>query len=186
MSETEGFLLPYDFPENGAIPPHDQRLRIALYQAFNGMCFYTCQPINLADMQVDHVVPRALGGPDNVYNYAPTSSQTNRDKSAAFDQSAVIPVLYLIRTSYAPRVLQLLEASDLLPKPVKNPATHPTRRSDKNSTPIFHIMTDEEIEQEVGLFQYVTDVMNNTGIVARAEPNKVYDFSCFVRRTTPH
>jgi CRISPR-associated endonuclease Csn1 len=49
----------------------------------NGVCLYTGDalvPTNLDEYVIDHIVPRAKGGPDSVFNYVLTTSKTNDDK----------------------------------------------------------------------------------------------------------
>lgn len=45
--------------------------RKALYRAFNGQCFWTGNLLDYSNMGIDHVIPKAKGGPDNFLNYVP-------------------------------------------------------------------------------------------------------------------
>lgn len=58
-------------------------LRYELFKAQGGRCLYTDDPLaetELDNYRVDHIVPRAKGGPDSRLNYALTLNQTNDDK----------------------------------------------------------------------------------------------------------
>ena len=56
-------------------------LKMELLKAQNGECLYKPKdkliPERLDDYVIDHVVPRARGGPDSVINYALTTRVTN-------------------------------------------------------------------------------------------------------------
>lgn len=45
----------------------DLKLRKAIYEAFEGRCFYTGQPVSFEKMCIDHVVPKSKGGENNIY-----------------------------------------------------------------------------------------------------------------------
>lgn len=52
-------------------------LRKAIYDAFDGKCFYTGQQLEFEEMHVDHLVPKSKGGQDCIANYVLTSSSYN-------------------------------------------------------------------------------------------------------------
>ena len=54
--------------------------RLAVYQKYNGHCAYCGCEIELRNMQVDHVVPKAIGGADSVDNFLPTCRLCNHYK----------------------------------------------------------------------------------------------------------
>lgn len=58
-------------------------LRYELWKAQGGICLYTgecLKPTDLASYHIDHIVPRAQGGPDAMVNYVLTTNETNEDK----------------------------------------------------------------------------------------------------------
>jgi len=87
---------------------HDSDLRKAIFKAFNGKCFYTGQVIDESDMVIDHVVPKNRGGEDSVFNYVLTTRLLNANKTDTLDEDKVKPLLYLVETIYAPKVIKIL------------------------------------------------------------------------------
>ena len=53
--------------------------REAVYDKFGGRCAYTGKPLG-DDWQVDHIVPKALGGTDNIDNLVPVLPIVNHYK----------------------------------------------------------------------------------------------------------
>ena len=103
----------FRFPEEGDYPVSDKVMRKAIYKTFNGKDFYTGREINIEEMVIDHVIPKALGGPDNVFNYVPTTSRINGAKSDSFDEIGAIGTLSALRIIYAPKVLREIERSQI-------------------------------------------------------------------------
>lgn len=101
-------LLPFDFPAEGEVNSADPLVRRVIHKAYGAVDFWTRAPLPLAGMQLDHVFPRALGGPNNVFNLVPTSAGMNIGKSDTFDDAAFVPVLAIIRAVYAPRIMPAL------------------------------------------------------------------------------
>lgn len=99
-------LAAFAFPAEAAAPTSDPAMRRALLEAHGGLDYYTRQPLAPGDMVVDHVVPRSLGGPDNVFNYVPTTQPVNGAKGGKFDPLAATAVLSVLRTHYAPKALR--------------------------------------------------------------------------------
>ena len=97
------------FPVQYDVPSNDPLLRKAIYKAFKGRCFYTSLPIDTSEMEVDHIIPRSLGGADNIFNYVLTSLRPNRVKSDKFDNSATAGLLFHVRLNYAPKVVELYQ-----------------------------------------------------------------------------
>lgn len=64
-----------------------QLLREELWDIQKGLCFITEQPIDLSlhknNLDIDHIIPRKLGGKDNKSNLALTFSSANRSKQAS-------------------------------------------------------------------------------------------------------
>ena len=91
------------------ISPSNTKLRESIYEAFDGKCFYTGQTVLFDDMHIDHVVPKIQGGRNCISNYVLTSSTLNLKKNGKLNLSMIEPVLYIIKTVYAPKVLKLLK-----------------------------------------------------------------------------
>lgn len=60
----------------------NKRTREIVYNKYNGRCAYCGDKIEIKDMQVDHVVPKRLGGLDEVTNYNPSCRLCNHYKRA--------------------------------------------------------------------------------------------------------
>ncbi len=101
-------LHQFDFPKDADFYTFERKLRIAIHEAFEGKDYYTGLPLPFDQMSIDHVLPRSLKGPDNFYNYVPTTSEINSAKASNFDPSHV-HVLKHIQSVYTPRVLALLK-----------------------------------------------------------------------------
>jgi CRISPR-associated endonuclease Csn1 len=59
-------------------------LKMELHKAQGGICLYTGEGLavtSLEDYVIDHIVPRAEGGPDAAVNYVLTTRRTNDDKA---------------------------------------------------------------------------------------------------------
>lgn len=55
--------------------------RLTIYQMYNGHCAYCGCPIELKDMQVDHIVPVYKNGQNEMENYRPACRMCNFYKS---------------------------------------------------------------------------------------------------------
>jgi CRISPR-associated endonuclease Csn1 len=58
-------------------------LKMELYKAQGGICLYTGEALSVTSLDeyvIDHIVPRAKGGPDSVLNYVLTTRRANDDK----------------------------------------------------------------------------------------------------------
>jgi 5-methylcytosine-specific restriction endonuclease McrA len=58
----------------------DPKLRRKVYKLYNGICYLCGKHVRYQDMHIDHIVPIAVGGPDNRSNYAPTHALCNQKK----------------------------------------------------------------------------------------------------------
>jgi len=101
--ETENRKIDEALAENGpcAVSPRERRLRWRLKERQGGLCLYTGTPISVADLEtelfeVNHIIPRRLGGNDGIANLALVRAEANRAKGgrtphAAFSSTAAWP-----------------------------------------------------------------------------------------------
>lgn len=103
------------FPPRGNVVITERRVRRAILGAYGGLDFWRQCPLELDDMCLDHVIPRSLEGPDNLFNLVPTNASMNRRKAHSYDEIAIIPVLSIIRLHYAPKIMASLRIGQLDP-----------------------------------------------------------------------
>ena len=82
-------------------------IRQAIYEAFGGKCFYSGRPLDFNEFHIDHVVPRAKGGKDEIENYVLCSPDVNTKKSSKNLAHPEV-TLDLISQIYAPKVKRKL------------------------------------------------------------------------------
>jgi 5-methylcytosine-specific restriction endonuclease McrA len=58
----------------------DPFLRKAIYQSFDGKCFYTGRDVPFEEMHIDHIIPLDVGGKDCIENYVLSCQQINQKK----------------------------------------------------------------------------------------------------------
>lgn len=97
------------FPEEAHFFTFEHLLRYSIHEAFEGIDFYTGEPLSFENMSIDHIIPRASGGEDNVFNYVPTNAITNSLKGHKFTLED-LETLKAVRDIYGPRVMALLKA----------------------------------------------------------------------------
>ena len=56
------------------------KIRQIVYNKCNGHCAYCGCIVTSSDMTVDHVIPQACGGTDNIANLLPSCRSCNNDK----------------------------------------------------------------------------------------------------------
>lgn len=64
---------------------NDPILRRAMYEVFDGKCFYTGRAIMFNDIHIDHIVPKSIGGEDCIENYVLCSQYINLKKNDRID-----------------------------------------------------------------------------------------------------
>jgi hypothetical protein len=107
-TEIDGASELLNFPEIGGVALGDLRVRQAIHTAYGGTDFWCRNPIPIEGMYLDHVVPRSVGGADNVFNVVPTNRTINAQKGEKYDPVAILPVLSIIRLHYGWRVVSAL------------------------------------------------------------------------------
>ncbi len=96
------------FPKEGQFFTFEHLLRIAIHEAFEGLDFYTGEPLAFDRMSIDHVLPKALKGPDNIFNFVPTNGATNSLKGHKFTFTD-LENLKIVSEIYGPRMMALLK-----------------------------------------------------------------------------
>lgn len=97
-----------NFPEFANVSLADTKVRKAIHSVYKGIDFYTRHVLPYEHMTLDHVYPRSMGGPDNIFNLVPTSLSMNATKGAQYNAVAACAVLSIIRVHYARKVLAVL------------------------------------------------------------------------------
>lgn len=116
----KNILETFDFPQEYELKTSHRDLRLAIYFAFGGKDFFTGRHLEYTDMTLDHVLPKSKGGPNNLYNYVPTSHLLNGFKGSTFDEVSTIAILSIIRTVYAAKVIHEMENLSRLSDEVKS------------------------------------------------------------------
>lgn len=83
-------------------------LRVAIFEAFEGKCFWSGRDVPQDAFHVDHVIPVAKGGKDEIENFVLSDPDINKLKSDSINADLIERVLYIVRTVYAPRVVSVL------------------------------------------------------------------------------
>ena len=97
-------LSSFNFPEHANYSVSNQLIRDAIYKIYKGECYYSGKPIDKEEMVLDHVWPRSEGGPDNYYNYVPTTQKHNQAKGSNFDAEIFCRIFSNIHLNYCPRI----------------------------------------------------------------------------------
>ena len=63
---------------------NNKYLRLAIYEVFNGKCFYTGRSISFAKMHIDHIIAKSKGGENNIENYVLCCQDINLIKNGHF------------------------------------------------------------------------------------------------------
>jgi len=121
------------------------KLRDAIYEAFDGKCFYTGRQVPIEEMSIDHVLPKKKGGKDNIYNYVLTDKRTNFKKSANIDENRIDKMLFIIKSAYIPKLKRILKLK-LKRKNTKYYYFHGQWEVREMTLPHLKSLVDEEIE----------------------------------------
>lgn len=92
------------FPEAPA-SKDNLTVRQLIYSVWGGIDGYTGKYLPFEEMVIDHIVPVDCGGPDNLFNYIPTTMLNNGRKGAKFDECAAVPLLAYVQTTYGAALL---------------------------------------------------------------------------------
>lgn len=64
-----------------------KEIRQKVYDMYNGHCAYCGCELELKDMQIDHIIPKYLGGVDDIVNYRPSCRMCNFYKGTSSVES---------------------------------------------------------------------------------------------------
>ncbi|NQZ00490.1 MAG: hypothetical protein HRT45_07455 [Bdellovibrionales bacterium] len=109
-SSVRNFMRRDRFPRAADVSKNDPHLRQALFLVFNGMDYYNPNvELKMDAFEVDHIWPVDRGGPDNIFNYAPTTKAFNIWKSNNYDAASTNFFLADVRVHYARKVYRLYQ-----------------------------------------------------------------------------
>lgn len=138
--EKSSIVIPILPREFHACLKTNQRLRKALYEAYNEICPYCNKPISsIREMDVDHILPSKyphpaqlkpyidylatcgfnIEKPDYIENYFPSHHPCNLDKRNRVNEFT-LPYWHDIAAQHAPRVMQLMERYNDIDSAVDN------------------------------------------------------------------
>ena len=84
----------------------DPILRIAMYDAFDGKCFYTGRCLDFKDIHIDHVIPIVKGGDNCIENYVLCSSYINLKKLGHSEKWRVNVILETLNALFVKKVVE--------------------------------------------------------------------------------
>jgi len=86
----------------------NQELKRSLWEAHDGLCFYTGIPITMFDMHIDHIQPLSKDGSDELNNLVPCSTRAKRQKANMFNENITNQMIMFNSLVYTPKVEKLL------------------------------------------------------------------------------
>jgi len=86
---------------------NDPILRRAIYEAFDGKCFYTGRGLHFTEIHIDHIVPKSKGGADCIENYVLSSSYINLKKWGNDEGWRFDIILETVRILFVKNVVRL-------------------------------------------------------------------------------
>jgi len=82
-------------------------LRRAIYQAFDGQCFYTGRDVSFEEMHIDHINPVVNGGSDCIENYVLSCQKINSKKQGLIYKKMISVALETNKALFAPSVISI-------------------------------------------------------------------------------
>ncbi len=95
----------------------DSKVREAFFIAFDGICYYSKEPLSKTHFHIDHILPKSKGGEDILSNLVLCKPNINQIKSDSYNESFVNHHQNIVNRNFAPRVeaiLNLLEDNKIL------------------------------------------------------------------------
>lgn len=99
-------LYGFTFPAEANYLTSDRIVREEIYKSFRGKNFYNEAKIEFDEMFIDHVIPVSGGGPDNIYNYVPTTCSFNGKKGSKINEESIQRILSIVHMAYAPQIIE--------------------------------------------------------------------------------
>lgn len=84
-----------------------KQLREQVYRKYDGKCAYCGREIDYKDMQVDHFIPQAQGGTDDISNLMPACRMCNhykRDNRLEYFRDCIANIPRKLRNDYIYKV----------------------------------------------------------------------------------
>lgn len=113
----------YEFPVHADISKSNHLLRHAILYAFDNKCFYTGEKLTIENLSIDHVIPSSKDGPDNYYNYVPTTKNGNSKKNDKVNMRAIVGTLSFIHTAHVKKIEEYLNKNNNYEKLLKKAGT---------------------------------------------------------------
>lgn len=83
----------------------DYFLRRAIYDTFEGKCFYTGRDVSFDEMDIDHILPKSKGGANCIANYVLSCNYINNKKKASFYENLIKISIEVVNTLFADKVV---------------------------------------------------------------------------------
>jgi len=83
----------------------NKKLRVRLYARDNGICQLCMEPVSFEEFTIDHVIPRAKGGSNNIDNLQIAHDKCNEGKSDTYYPPTEDPLAVLLGKWQPHRVL---------------------------------------------------------------------------------
>lgn len=91
--------------KNTEIGIKDPYLRRAIFNAFDGKCFYTGRDVSFNEMEIDHIIPKSKGGKDCISNYVLTCNYINNKKKANIYESLMKITIEVVDSMFSENVV---------------------------------------------------------------------------------
>ncbi|MDX5583601.1 MAG: HNH endonuclease signature motif containing protein [Aureibaculum sp.] len=87
------------------IPYTDPILRKAMYEVFDGKCFYTGRNLSFEEMHIDHIKPKSKGGENCISNYVISCGYINIKKRAKYSDRFIEITQELVKIMFTQDVI---------------------------------------------------------------------------------
>jgi len=88
-----------------SITKDDALLRRAMYEAFDGQCFYTGRKLDFNEFHIDHIKPISKGGENCIENYVLSCGYINRKKQDKYTDRFIELTTELNKLLFVDRVV---------------------------------------------------------------------------------
>jgi CRISPR/Cas system Type II protein with McrA/HNH and RuvC-like nuclease domain len=78
-----------EIDKNTEISTKDPLLRKAMYDVFDGKCFYSGRELSFDEIEIDHIIPKSKGGKNCIANYTLSCNYINIKKNGNFYKDLV-------------------------------------------------------------------------------------------------